>query len=763
MNKLLFDLLVLFLSPALLYAQKSVVLMDGTIINELTDTNPICNIEETDTNIVVTYDFRKLNLLPDPLYPSAIMPRINGFGNEHISGKPEIPLKWDAISLPLNCTGQISVIDSAFIDIPVELSPARKLRICGDEDYTTSNVPPIASYKGFYPSYVIPSFEQHDYQGTPVINVCVCPIKYNYETKTTRIYSMIKYEVTWNNNKLPVKTPSVERRNSSIKFLNNVTLNSVKLQNERNQNSLTTEDYLIISTSNYQSAVERLAEWKRTLGFKVGVFYQNGLSATNIRSFIQNYNIHSNLSYVLFVGSNTDVPSFEYQRNQPNQEAYVSDYQYSCIDNDDFPDIYRGRLLVSSPNEAETLVDKIINYERNPVISNIFYDTGINGAVFEADGNGYERTRAVLTSELIKKVVSDSLYKSINYVYLRGGGTYPAHWNNSDFSNGNELPDSILQGIIWDGTAKKMMNHIDNGAFYTFFIGHGQNNQWQSLNLNKDSLDRLNNGIKYPVVFSLSCYTGDFLNSNDCFAKHFCSMEGKGCIAIFSPTCEAPWGSTEIMGMNMFDAIWPCSSYFNPIYPNHIPNNNISTPTPTYRLGQILNQGIYKMRMTWNYDDLYTCQIFHCFGDPSMRLYTQQPTAFNNATITRSNGTISVNAGESNAEISFYNKTTGEVKRYSGLQAIYNCGTNDVSVCISGPNKIPYVDSIFLQNEVINGPVEYNGGIIKAGHSVTDQKSYGDVYFNSGEITIKGNSIEFHGGTNVELGTELKIEAIPTY
>lgn len=156
-------------------------------------------------------------------------------------------------------------------------------------------------------------------------------------------------------------------------------------------------------------------------------------------------------------------------------------------------------------------------------------------------------------------------------------------------------------------------------------------------------------------------------------------------------------------------------------------------------------------------------EIFHCFGDPSIRIYTQQPTAFDNATITRNNGTISVNAGESNAEISFYNKTTGEVKRYLGLQATYNCGTNDVSVCISGPNKIPYVDPLFLQNEVINGPVEYNGGTIEVGYSVTDQKSYGNVYFNSGEITIRGNNIEFRGGTNVELGTELKVETMPTY
>ena len=752
MNKLLMILLMALFSPSLLFAQKSIMLMDGNIINELTDSKPSCNIESTDTSIIVTYNFKNLNLLPDSLDPSAVMPRIKGFGYEHTPRKPEILMRWDAISLPLNSIGHVNIIDSAYIDIPIELAAARKIQICGDEDYTASSVPAISPYKGFYPSIIIPSINQYNYRGRPVMNVCVCPIKYNFTTKTARIYSMIKYEVAWIVSSSAKRFPSLEKYCSSSRFLNKVTINTIKKE-IRDQNTSTTEDYLIISTTEYQSAVERLAEWKRVLGFRVEVLYQDGWSADNLKSYIQQFDLeHSNLSYVLFVGGLTDVSSFEYNFNNYH---YVSDYEYSCIDNDAYPDICRGRLLVSSLGEAETLVDKIINYERNPIKREDFYNTGINGAVFEADWNGNERTRAVLTSELIKKVVSDSLQKDVNSVYIRGNGAYPSHWNNSSYSYGNELPESILQNTSWNGTAKNMMNYIDDGAFYTLYIGHGEWNRWHSINLNKDSLDRLSNGLKFPVVFSMSCQTGNFIY-DDCFAQHFCSMEGNGCIAIIAATCNAPFGSTEILGMDMFDAIWPSSLYFNPIFPNG-DNNIVSTPSPTYRLGQILNQGIYKMRMTWDNDDLYTSRIFHCFGDPSIRIYTQQPSSFDNATIVRNNGTISVNAGESNAEISFYNRTTGEIIRYEGLQYTYNCGTDNVSICISGPNKIPYIDPLFLQNEVINGPTEFNGGDIKVGYSVTDQKSYGNVSFHSGGITIKGSRIEFQGGTTIELGTELEV------
>ena len=38
------------------------------------------------------------------------------------------------------------------------------------------------------------------------------------------------------------------------------------------------------------------------------------------------------------------------------------------------------------------------------------------------------------------------------------------------------------------------------------------------------------------------------------------------------------------------------------------------------------------------------------------------------------------------------------------------------------------------------------------------EKSYGNVLFQSGDITIKGCNVEFHSGTKVELGTKLNVE-----
>ena len=65
---------------------------------------------------------------------------------------------------------------------------------------------------------------------------------------------------------------------------------------------------------------------------------------------------------------------------------------------------------------------------------------------------------------------------------------------------------------------------------------------------------------------------------------------------------------------------------------------------------------------------------------------------------------------------------------------------------------------LLLFTASVTGPVEYNGGQVKVGYSVTNQEDYGNVNFNSGKITIKGHEVELHGGTTIEFGTEFNVE-----
>ena len=132
-------------------------------------------------------------------------------------------------------------------------------------------------------------------------------------------------------------------------------------------------------------------------------------------------------------------------------------------------------------------------------------------------------------------------------------------------------------------------------------------------------------------------------------------------------------------------------------------------------------------------------------------------------TISRTKNHISVQTGEGEARITFYDQRTDSIFSYIGSAADFTGLSDAVTVCISGHNKIPLVDErnlLYLQNEILSGLNEIVADVVIAGKNVTNQKPQGIVRFSSGSTVIRGNTVEFHSGTSVTQGAELKIENI---
>ncbi len=142
-----------------------------------------------------------------------------------------------------------------------------------------------------------------------------------------------------------------------------------------------------------------------------------------------------------------------------------------------------------------------------------------------------------------------------------------------------------------------------------------------------------------------------------------------------------------------------------------------------------------------------------------MRIRTNVPTHFSNATISRTSDHISVQTGEGLARITFYDQRTDSIYSYIGLSADFYGLSDAVTVCVSGHNKIPLVDErelLYLQNEIISGTNEIEANVVIAGENVTDKKAPGEVLFTNGSTVIRGNTIELHGGTSVLTGAEFE-------
>ena len=91
----------------------------------------------------------------------------------------------------------------------------------------------------------------------------------------------------------------------------------------------------------------------------------------------------------------------------------------------------------------------------------------------------------------------------------------------------------------------------------------------------------------------------------------------------------------------------------------------------------------------------------------------------------------------------------------------YQTDSNEVIVCVSRHNHIPYITNannlVYIQNETINDNRVYSGNTIKVGRNVTSKKTSGDVIINSGNVNMVGNRVELQAGTKVSKGAVLKI------
>lgn len=780
-------------------AQKRTVSHEtGTFVGESSAERPERRVSVSPDGVTVTYEFKHAVVLSDPDVADYYLWRISGFGHSVVPGEPDVPVRWDSFALPEGCASfTVSVLESACVDVPLRLSPARAPQPEGKE--SPAVVPDIAPYEGWFPREVVETGEVRVYRGRSVAEVGVYPVRYDWKNGVVRACSKIVYRVTFGEGGL--RSAPEGRIAPDDSFLDNTTFNGnvgaagYEMFRSAGDTGSAGKDYLILSTPEFEEAVRRLADWKRTLGFGVHTRLRGDWTPERIKSAVKEvYRSAPSLYYLLIVGDHDDVPAEDMARTIVNNKGYafdyryVTDYYYGCVDGegDVLADLYRGRLPVSTAMEAVTVVDKIIRYERNPVRDAAFYDMGLHCAYFEdcfpdgtdGPGDGIEDKRFTLTSEEVRNYML-SKGKTVNRVYFAYDYNYsetdnyppPTFWNKGEFAWGDSIPVELQRPYFaWDGDSADIVRYIDEGAFYVLYRGHGTDSTWVQPHFTGDNILSLANGDRLPVVFSINCETGSF-QEDDCFAEVFLRKKGGGAVAVYAAT-EKSWpGYNDAMVIGMFDAIWPDPGVDSKLYNFLGMTTSPSRLRETTRLGEILDQGLRRMEETWgqswkgnSISTQFTREIFHCFGDPGMRIYTDTPTEFKKLSITCDVYKVRVDLGSEAGDIAFYDKLTEEIRFYTGRSAEYSGDPRHVRVCVSGHNKIPFIgypvcpDTYYIQNEIVQGSKHYKSDVIRAGSQVTDDKPSGEVVFDGGEIKVSGHRLILDRGTTIKPGTKFEVQ-----
>ncbi|MCD4819691.1 MAG: T9SS type A sorting domain-containing protein [Candidatus Cloacimonetes bacterium] len=246
-------------------------------------------------------------------------------------------------------------------------------------------------------------------------------------------------------------------------------------------------DMIIISPTDFLPTLQSLVNWKNKKGINTQVFnypMDTGNSWQEIHSFIQTQYENTNLTFVLLVGDNDQIPAAMGNSGwATNNEA---DPVYGLLDgDDDYPEIFIGRFSVETVVEAQTVIHKNLMYEMSPEMEIEWQNKAIGIAsndAFPPFPVDWE------LMGMLHENMLDYNYVSIDEIYDPGAST-------------NDVIDSINEGRGWIN-----------------YLGHGSATGWNTTYFNVEYIDLLQNENMLPIVISVACNNGNF-GENLCLAE----------------------------------------------------------------------------------------------------------------------------------------------------------------------------------------------------------------------------------------------------
>lgn len=260
------------------------------------------------------------------------------------------------------------------------------------------------------------------------------------------------------------------------------------------------------------------------------------------------------------------IPSIPYHVIIYGQAS--SDNQFVAVAGNDFiPDLAIGRISCETSEEANLLVDKIINYP--------------------ADGSKEWKQNVALFSSGLTAADEESMKFNDRNIELHNSYLAPNGITSTKVFRYPNKPEYLQ----YQGAGPEMRKGIDDGAVIVNYYGHGGGFQWDLVFTNDDIL-ALQNGFKLPFVSSVTCYTAHYDNQ-EIFGEIFNSLPDRGSIAF--------WGSTGV-------TLWPTGHSINRDFFREVFANK----------RHIIGDAILKAKTNLGYGTMV--DLLTLLGDPALEL-----------------------------------------------------------------------------------------------------------------------------------------------
>jgi hypothetical protein len=441
-----------------------------------------------------------------------------------------------------------------------------------------------------------------DFRGQTVV---VYPLQYNPVSKVLRVYHNIQVTVKTVPGTPVNPLPAADRR---------VTQSHELLYQKRFLNYGSVEDrypevgelgnMLIISHGDYLPLLEDYVRWKREKGIITELVdvADIGNDEASIAAYVADYYQNEGLTYLLLVGDENTVATAQTSSNN------ACDHCYGYLEGTDhYAEIFVGRFNAETADQVQTMVDRTLEYEKDPYLDNPdWFGTALGNGSAEGPGDEGEYDYEHLNN--IKSELLDYTYHSV--------------W---EFYDGSQADVSPTPGTVYEDGDGNPSNTaiaaaINEGLTIYNFTGHGGHSGLASGNFNVNTVyNVLDNTGMYPFMIAVACCVGDFQNdfgAGDCLgdswirAAHSVTGEPTGGIGgLFSSILQS-WsppmeGQDEMMKLL---------------------TENGATAT-RHTIGGIAIHGIGSMIDGYGGGGDAMADTWNIFGDPSVQLWTDTPVS----------------------------------------------------------------------------------------------------------------------------------------
>jgi hypothetical protein len=239
--------------------------------------------------------------------------------------------------------------------------------------------------------------------------------------------------------------------------------------------------YLIITHDSFYDAIQTFALWKHRKGLltKVVKLSEIGSTTTQIHNYVENaYDTWPiRPEFLLLVGAPNYLPFYLYGSGW---DQCFSDNYYTNMDSDIYNEILSGRLTVHSTAEAQTVVNKILLYEKTPDLTDSLWF--INAClIVNEDYWTYPPP----------PYGDDSIYWSD----IR-------HAKSHMLAHGYNTIDTLSD--LLGNSASTVISRVNQGRSFVLYRGVGTNNWYYPFAVEPNQTQ---NGAKLPIVLSITCGT----------------------------------------------------------------------------------------------------------------------------------------------------------------------------------------------------------------------------------------------------------------